>query len=112
MSFFGGPLPPSALAQISFLGLAGAAGAYGYSMPSLQGETTVNKVDKPPTQGINPTMPFQFVTKLYADKNITFVHSAAPTDTPAEGTLRTSSISGVYKVTVYLNGGWREVALT
>lgn len=51
----------------SIAGRLGGLGEYGYSMPSFQGEISVGKVAKPPTQGISPTMPYQFTTKQYVD---------------------------------------------
>lgn len=88
--------------------------AWGYlpASPSLQGETTVVKKSTIPRMGKTPTMPFEFGTKEYIDRGIRHVADAAPTDSPAEGTVRTYSSGGTYKIYAYLNGGWRSGTLT
>ena len=37
--------------------------------------------------------------------------AAAPVDAPAEGTMRFYTAAGVYRIYIYLNAGWRLVAL-
>ena len=54
--------------------------------------------------------------RLDAGTNLKFdVVSSAPVDTPAEGTMRVSNTGGrtpVFKIHVYLEGGWRSTTLT